>query len=109
MRRLVLDGSIRSTLEGIERDLQASYRGGNGARLRQALEADVDAMVSVWDAYLDAVKAAPGAGDASAVDDLYPAAIDSAIKAWTVSLTELKRLLNSRTPTFSASCGTVSF
>ena len=96
VRRLVLDGSIRSTLEGIERDLQASYRGGNGARLRQALEADVDAMVSVWDAYLDAVKAAPGAGDASAVDDLYPAAIDSAIKAWTVSLTELKRLLNSR-------------
>src|SRR5262245_7603433 len=38
VRRLVLDGSIRSTLEGIERDLQASYRGANGARPRQTLE-----------------------------------------------------------------------
>src|SRR5262245_11506962 len=94
VRRLVLDGSVRSILEGIERDLQASYRGSNGARLRQALEADVAAMVSAWNAYLDAAKAAPGAG--SALDDLYAAAIDSAINAWTASLAELKGLLNSR-------------
>jgi signal transduction histidine kinase len=96
VRRLVLDGSIRSTLDGIERDLQASYRGGNGARLRQALETDMAAMVSAWKAYLDAVKAKPGAGDASALDDRYAEAVDSAIKAWTVSLAELKELLNSR-------------
>jgi signal transduction histidine kinase len=96
VRRLVLDGSIRSTLEGLERDLQASYRGANGARLRQALEADVDAMVSAWNAYLDVVKAAPGAADASAVDDRYAEAVDSAIKVWTLSLAELKELLNSR-------------
>jgi signal transduction histidine kinase len=96
VRRLVLDGSIRSTLEGIERDLQASTRGANGARLRQALETDVGAMVSAWTTYLDAVKARPGAGDASALDDHYVDAIDSAIKAWTVSLAELKELLNSR-------------
>ena len=42
--RLVLDGSIRSTFEGIESDLQASYRGANGARLRQKLQPDLDAM-----------------------------------------------------------------
>jgi signal transduction histidine kinase len=96
VRRLVLDGSIRSTLEGLERDLQASYRGANGARLRQALEADVDAMVSAWNAYLDVVKAKPGAGDASALDERYAGAVDSAIKVWTVSLAELKELLNSR-------------
>src|SRR5262245_9113325 len=81
--RLVLDGSSRSTLEGIERDLQASYRGANGARLRQALEADVGAMVSAWNAYLDAVKLMPSAGEASALDDLYAEAVDSAIKVWT--------------------------
>ena len=96
VRRLVLDGSIRSTLEGIERDLQASYRGANGARLRQALETDMGVNVSAWNAYLDAVKTPPGAGDARALDDLYAAAVDSAIRAWTVSLAKLKGLLNSR-------------
>jgi signal transduction histidine kinase len=96
VRRLVLDGSIRSTLEGIERDLQASYRGANGARLRHTLEVDVGAMVSVWNAYLDAVKATPGTGDASTLDERYAEAVDSAIKVWTVSLAELKGLLNSR-------------
>ena len=97
VRALVLDGTIRSTLEGIERDLQASYRGGSGARLRQALDADLAAMVSAWNAYLDTVKAKlGGARDASALDHRYAAAVDSAINAWTVSLAELKQLLNLR-------------
>ena len=96
VRSLVLDGTIRSTLEGIERDLQASSRGGSGARLRQVLDADLVAMVSAWNAYLDTVKAKLGTGDARALDDRYAAAVDSAINAWTVSLAELKRLLNSR-------------
>jgi signal transduction histidine kinase len=96
VRRLVLDGTIRSTLEGVERDLQASYRGANGAQLRQALEADMGAMVSAWNAYLGAVKATSDAGDASTVNDLYAEAVDSAIKVWTASLAELKGLLNSR-------------
>ena len=96
VRSLVLDGTIRSTLEGIKRDLQASYRGGNGARLRQVLDADLAAMVSAWNAYLDTVKAKLGAGDVTALDDRYAAAVDSAINAWTVSMAELKRLLNSR-------------
>jgi hypothetical protein len=96
VHRLVLDGSIRSILEGMEKDLDASYRSANGARLRQSLEAEVDAMVSAWNAYLDAVKATPGAGDARPLDERYAEAVDSAIKAWTASLAELKGLLNSR-------------
>lgn len=97
VRALVLDGTIRSTLEGIERDLHASYRGDNGSRLRQSLDADIAAMVLAWSAYLDAVKKKlDGAGDASALDNRYAAAVDSAINAWTVSLVELKRLLNLR-------------
>ena len=96
VRSLVLDGTIRSTLEGIERDLQASYRGGSGARLRQVLDADLAAMDSAWNAYLDAVKAKLSTGDATALDGRYAAAVDGAIKAWTMSSVELKRLLNSR-------------
>ena len=96
VRSLVLEGTIRSTLEGIKRDLQASYRGGSGARLRQVLDADLTAMISAWNGYLDTVKAKVGTGDATALDDRYAAAVDSAIDAWTVSLAELKRLLNSR-------------
>ena len=94
---LVLDGMTRSTLEGIERDLQASYRGVSGASLRQALDADLANMVSAWNAYLDAVKAKlGGASEASALDRTYATAVDSAINAWTASLVELKRLLNAR-------------
>ena len=97
VRILVLDGMTRSTLDGIERDLQASYRGGSSAWLWQVLDADLKAMVSAANAYLDTVKAGlDGAADASALDQRYMAAVDSAIGAWTVSLTELKRLLDAR-------------
>ena len=97
VRALVLDGMIRSTLDGIERDLQASYRGGGGASLRQALDADVAPMVSAWNAYLDAVKAKlDGASDAEALDRSYTTAVGGAVDAWTASLAELKRLLNAR-------------
>jgi signal transduction histidine kinase len=97
VRVLVLDGMIRSTLEGIERDLQGSYRGGSGAHLRQALGTDFAAMASAWNAYLDIVKAKlAGAGDESALERSYATAVDSATNAWTVSLTELKQLLTSR-------------
>ncbi len=97
VRILVLDGMIRSTLEGIERDLQASYRGGSGARLRQVLDADLQTMISAANAYLDTVKAwLNGAADASALAHRNVTAVDSAIDGWTVSLTELKRLLDGR-------------
>jgi signal transduction histidine kinase len=97
VRILVLDGMIRSTLEEIEKDLQASYRGGNGARLRQVLDADLQTMIADANAYLDTVKASlSGAADASALADRNATAANSAINAWTKSLTELKRLLDAR-------------
>ena len=97
VRTLVLDGMIRSTMEGIERDLQASYRGGGGARLRQVLDADLATMVSAWNVYLDKAKEKlGGVGETSALDHSYATAVDSAIKAWAVSLAELKGLLNTR-------------
>ncbi len=97
VRSLILDGMIRSTLEGIERDLRASYRGGDGAHLKQALGAGIDSMVSAGDAYLQTVKASlAGGNNTAALDRSYAAAVDSAINAWTVSQIELKRLLNLR-------------
>jgi signal transduction histidine kinase len=97
VRALVLDGMIRSSLDGIGRDLQASYRGGGGARLRKALDGNVNAMVSAWDAYLDTVKTAlGGGGHAAALDRSYAGAVDSAVDTWSASLAELKRLLNAR-------------
>lgn len=100
VRALVLDGMIRSTLDGIERDLKASYRGGGGSSLRQALDDALRVMVSSANAYLDAVKTKlRGGGNVSATDRSYATAVDSAINAWTANLTELKRLLNTRLST----------
>jgi signal transduction histidine kinase len=96
VRSLVLEGTIRSTLEEIKRDLQGSYRGGSGTRLRHVLDADLTAMISAWNVYLDAVKAKLGTADATTLGERYGAAVDSAINTWTISLAELKRLLNSR-------------
>jgi signal transduction histidine kinase len=97
VRVLVLESMIQSTLDGIERDLQASYRGGSGVQLRKALDGDVETMVSAWSAYLDATKAKlDGASDTSALNSSYAVAVDSAINTWAGSLTELKLLLNAR-------------
>jgi signal transduction histidine kinase len=97
VRALVLNGMIRSTLDGIERDLQASYRGGSGAQLREALDGNVETMVSIWKYYLDSVNAnVVGANDASALGRSYASAVHSAIDTWSVSLGQLRRLLNAR-------------
>ena len=94
---LVLDGMIRSTLDGIESDLQASYRGGSGVQLRKALDGKVGTMVSTWKSYLNAVKASlAGANDANALNRSYLSAVGSAIDTWSVSLVELEQLLSAR-------------
>ncbi|MEZ5827104.1 MAG: ATP-binding protein [Hyphomicrobiales bacterium] len=94
---LVLDGMIRSTLDGIERDLQASYRGGGGSQLRTALEGNVETMASTWKSFLDTVKAnLEGASDANDSGPSYESAARSAIETWSVSLVELKQLLDAR-------------
>ncbi len=94
---LALDGMIQSTLDEIERDLQASYRGGSGAQLRKALDGNVETMVLTWKSYLKAVKASlAGANNASTLDRTYSSAVSSAIETWSVNLVELKHLLNAR-------------
>jgi signal transduction histidine kinase len=94
---LILDGMIRSTFEGIERDSRASYRGGAGGRLRQTIDANVTSMVSAGDSYLKTVNASlNGTSDLGSLDHSYATAVDNAIGAWTVSQAELRQLLNTR-------------
>jgi C4-dicarboxylate-specific signal transduction histidine kinase len=97
MRPLILDGMIRSTLEEIERDLTAAYRGDADGRMRQTIDADMTSMISATDSYLKTITASRGeANDLATFDRSYAAAVDGALSAWTLSQAELKRLLTRR-------------
>jgi signal transduction histidine kinase len=93
---LILDGMIRSTLEEIERDARASYRGGAGDRLRQTLDPDIASMVSAGEAYLEAMRSGLGSSYLTSLDQSYAGIVDDALRAWGVSQGELNRLLNAR-------------
>jgi hypothetical protein len=97
VRPLILDGMIRSTLEGIQRNLVAAYRGDVDRGLRQAIDASMRSMVSATESYLTTVTASHGeANDLASFDQAYATAVDGAMNAWTTGQTELKRLLNRR-------------
>lgn len=96
VRRLILDGMIRSTLEEIERDARGSYRGVAGDRLRQTLDPNIASMVSAGEAYLEAMRSGLGASYSTSLDRPYAGIVDDALRAWGVSQGELNRLLNAR-------------
>jgi len=96
VRPLILDGMIRSTLEEIERNASASYRGGSGDHLRQTLDPEIASMVSAGDAYLEAMRSGLGASYSTSLDQSYAGIVDDALRAWGVSQGELNRLLNAR-------------
>ena len=97
VRALLLDGMIQSTLEGIQRDLQASYRGRSGEQLQKTLDPDLRTIVSAWNTYLNTVKTNfGGSRDSDALNRSYASVVDSAMNAWTASAAELRRLLNAR-------------
>src|SRR5262249_18000348 len=96
VRPLILDGMIRSTLEAIERDARASYRGSVDNRLRRTLDPYIGSMVSAVEAYLEAVGSNLGASDSASLDQSYARVVDDALGAWETSQGELDRLLNTR-------------
>ena len=96
VRPLILDGMIRSTLEEIERNASASYRGGSGDHLRQTLDPEIASMVSAGDSYLEAMRSGLGASYSTSLDQSYAGIVDDALRAWGVSQGELNRLLNAR-------------
>ena len=96
VRPLILDGTIRSTLEEITRDARASYRGGSGNHLRQTLDPHIASMVSAGEAYLEAMRSSLGASDPASLGQSYARTVDDALKTWKASDGELDRLLNRR-------------
>ena len=97
VRPLLLDGMIRSTLEGLKRDLAAAYQGDTDGRLRKTIDAKMSSMISPTEAYLTTVTASHGeASDLVAFDRGYATAVDGAMSAWSTDEAELNRLLNRR-------------
>jgi signal transduction histidine kinase len=97
VRALILDGMIRSTIEEIERNLAAAYRGEADGHLREAIDGKMRSMISATDSYLKALNVSVSdPSDQGPLDRSYASAVDRAMSAWFVGQTELKRLLNRR-------------
>lgn len=96
-RASLLDGSIRSTVGKIERDVAAAGRRDTDDRLNQAIGPAISSMRSVVEAYLqEANSAMLSQGNTDQSADSYRSALDSVDQALTTIHTELKRLLNKR-------------
>jgi signal transduction histidine kinase len=97
VRRLLLDGMIRSNIEDIERDAAAAYRRDTDAQLRQAIAAPLSTMVSALNSYLGTANAVlSGQSSPTSLLNSYKAALESVDSAWAVNEAELRRLLNNR-------------
>jgi signal transduction histidine kinase len=95
VRRLLLDGMIRSTIEEIERDSAAACRGNANGQLKEAIAGPIGLMVSTGSAYLASANTTLN-GQAASLAPTYRKALESINDAWTVSQEQLKRLLNKR-------------
>jgi len=101
VRLLILDALLRLTADELNDDLVAAYRGNPDGSLKRAIDADMAAMMSRVRSYLSLVSAIavgtkPTEADTSALDRAYDSVAESATKAWTVTQTELDRLLSRR-------------
>jgi signal transduction histidine kinase len=101
VRFLVLDGLVRSTLEGTRRHLAAAYRGNSDGSLKPSIEGEFATMTSNAERFLGALRARmpdrDGAGgDTGSVDAAYAAAATSALGAWASAQAALDRLLHRR-------------
>ena len=97
VRRLLLDGMIRSTIEEIERDSAAACRGNANGQLKEAIAGPIGSMVSTANAYLGSANTTlNGQASSTSLAPTYRKALESINDAWTVSQEQLKRLLNKR-------------
>ncbi len=96
-RVLALSAITRSTTDEIERNLASAYRGNANGQLRQTIEGDVSEMLASISSYFNAVnQSVTDPAAAQSRNRLYDATVNKASAAWTVSQSELKRLLNER-------------
>jgi signal transduction histidine kinase len=98
---LVLDGLIESTTGEIKSNLAAAYRGNADESLKRAVDSIYAALFSTTDAYLAGQKASGVESGATETNKAargreYETVVSSANRAWTVSQSELDRLLQLR-------------
>ena len=93
VRPLLLVGMIRATLEEIERDSAAAYR---GPRITQSLTGSTRSMIAAVNSYLQAASATDGDTSSGVITNSYRTALDSVIGSWTAGQAELKHLLEMR-------------
>ena len=97
VRRLLLDGMIRSTIEEIERDSAVAYRGNANGQLKEAIAGTIGSMIPTANAYLGSANATLNdQASSTSLTPTYRKALESINNAWTVSQEQLKRLLNER-------------
>lgn len=105
IRFRVLDGLLHSAMDEVKSDIAAAYRGNPDGSLKQAVDSSLAAMITNASAYLDRVKrdfTSQPATAGPALEGLYARAVDSALKAWTVTQNELDRLLQLRIDSLTA-------
>jgi signal transduction histidine kinase len=106
VRVAMLDSLLRSTLEVIQENLAAAYRGNIDGNLKPAVEASFAAMISSANSQFGRVKSIMAGGPPAAAVDPQSAnaafanAVQSAVEAWAVAHSELDRLLQQRIDTF---------
>jgi signal transduction histidine kinase len=98
---LVLNGLIGSATGEIKNNLTAAYRGNADESLKQAVDSTYAALFSSTEAYLAGLKVSSVDGGATETNNAalghdYEAVVNSAIRAWAVSQSQLDRLLQIR-------------
>jgi signal transduction histidine kinase len=98
---LVLDGLIESATGEIKNKLTAAYRGNADGSLKRAVDSTYAALFSSTDTFVGRLKASGVDGGATetnnaALEREYEAVVSSANRAWTVSQSQLDRLLQLR-------------
>jgi len=98
---LVLDGLIESATGEIKNKLTAAYRGNADGSLKRAVDSIYAALFSSTDTFVGRLKASGVDGGATetnnaALEREYEAVVSSANTAWTMSQSQLDRLLQLR-------------
>jgi signal transduction histidine kinase len=101
VRVLVLDGLLRSTIDGMKHDLGAAHRGNSDGTLAQSVDAAFATLISNAETYLGALRAstsglAAEVGDGTSLDTSLAATVADALKAWAAAQDALDRLLRRR-------------
>jgi signal transduction histidine kinase len=97
----VLDPLLRSITDEMGATLAGAFRGNPDGSLKQAIDGAFATMISSTNAYLGGMSATLAGSDAArrdatAADDLYRNALNSAIGVWQVAQSELDRLVQTR-------------